>query len=110
MIANNGTLFKSGAAVLLVAFAGVAGAVSNLDAHGQSKVSNAMAKKWSQQDTGKDGYQAQQSKNVVNIGSKKGGDCVVNVGTVEAPQKGQKAQKAPKDIVVTTKEVINVCK
>lgn len=110
MIASNRIVFQSGIGIILVAFAGMAGAVSNLDSHGQSKVSNAMAKKWSQQDTGKDGYQAQQSKNVVNVGSKKGGDCVVNVGTVEAPQKGQKAQKAPKDIVVTTKEVINVCK
>ena len=109
MIANNRFLFRSGTALVLVVLAGAAGAVANLAAHGQSKVSNAMAKKWSQ--TGAvDGYTAQQDKKVVNIGSKRGGDCVVNVGTVEAPQKGQKAQKAPKDIIVTTKEVINVCK
>ncbi|MCF8211064.1 MAG: hypothetical protein K9K38_16925 [Rhodoferax sp.] len=90
--------------VAMLCSAAASVAVSNLDAHGQSKVSNAMAKKWSSSDTSKDGYNAQQDKRVVNIGSKKGGDCVVNVGTV------QKGQKAPKDVVVTTKEVINVCK
>jgi hypothetical protein len=110
MNANNRFLFKISAALVLVVFAGAASAVANLDAHGQSKVSNAMAKKWSQTGAVESGYKAQQDKSLVNIGSKKGGDCVVNVGTVEAPQKGQKAQKAPKDIIVTTKEVINVCK
>jgi hypothetical protein len=41
----------------------------------------------------------------VNIGSKRGGGCNdVNVGTAKA------GQKAPKDIVVTTKNVINICK
>ena len=75
-----------------------------LDSHSQSKISNAMAKKWSNQDAGKDGYQVQQDQSVVNIGSKKGGNCTVNIGTV------QKGDKAPKEIVVTTKEVINVCK
>jgi hypothetical protein len=100
----NKFLAQSSIGLVLVLAGNAAFAVSNLDAHGQSKVSNAMAKKWSQSDTDKNGYQAQQDKQVVNIGSRKGGDCVVNVGTV------QKGQKAPKDIVVTTKEVINVCK
>lgn len=79
-------------------------AIQNLDAHGQSKVNNALAKKWTQSDPAQSGYQAQQGKSVVNVGSKKAGNCVVNVGSV------QKGQKAPKEIVVTTKEVINVCK
>ena len=100
----NKFLAQSSLGLVLILAGNTAFAVSNLDAHGQSKVSNAMAKKWSQSDTDKNGYQAQQDKSVVNIGSKRGGDCVVNVGTV------QKGQKAPKDIVVTTKEVINVCK
>lgn len=100
----NKFLVRSGAGLFMLLVGGSASAVQNLDAHGQSKVSNAMAKKWSQQGTDTDGYKTQQDKRVVNIGSKKGGDCVVNVGTV------QKGQKAPKDIVVTTKEVINVCK
>lgn len=103
MIANK-FFVQGGVGLFLLVVGGSAVAVQNLDAHGQSKVNNAMAKKWSQSDSNKDGYKAQQDKSVVNIGSKKGGDCVVNVGTV------QKGQKAPKDIVVTTKEVINVCK
>lgn len=81
-------------------------AAQGMDAHGTSKVDKAMAKKWSQADTSQDGYQAQQGKSVVNIGSKKAGNCVVNVGTT----KKEKGVKAPKDVVVTTKEVINVCK
>jgi hypothetical protein len=100
----NKLIFRTAAGLISLLACNAVFAVSNLDAHGQSKVSNAMAKKWSQSDASKDGYNAQQDKKVVNIGSKKGGDCVVNVGTV------QKGQKAPKDIVVTTKEVINVCK
>lgn len=79
-------------------------AVQGLDASGNSKVNNAMAKKWSKTDTSGDGYKAQQDKRVVNIGNKRSNDCNVNVGTV------QPGQKAPKEIVVTTKEVINVCK
>ena len=100
----NKLFFRVAAGLLSVIVSSAVFAVSNLDAHGQSKVSNAMAKKWSQSDPAQDGYKSQQDKSVVNIGSKKGGDCVVNVGTV------QKGQKAPKEIVVTTKEVINVCK
>ena len=100
----NKFLIQSGVVLFSLLAGDLALAVANLDAHGQSKVSDAMAKKWTQSDGNKDGYQAQQDKSVVNIGSKKGGNCVVNVGTV------QKGQKAPKDIVVTTKEVINVCK
>lgn len=79
-------------------------AVQGLDASGNSKVNNAMAKKWSKTESSGDGYNAQQDKRVVNIGSKRSNDCSVNVGTV------QSGQKAPKEIVVTTKEVINVCK
>lgn len=91
-------------AFFFLGMAGSAGAIQGLDAHGQSKVSKAMARKWSQSDPAKDGYSNQMNKSVVNIGSKKAGDCNLNVGTV------QPGQKAPKEIVVTTKEVINVCK
>lgn len=91
-------------AFLLLFVSQNADAVQGLDAHGQSKVSKAMARKWSQSDQGKDGYSNQLNKSVVNIGSKKAGDCNLNVGTV------QSGQKAPKEIIVTTKEVINVCK
>lgn len=103
MNANNLAL-RAGAGVLMVVLASTAFAAQGVDASGNSKINNAMAKKWSQSEPSKDGYKAQQDKRVVNFGSKKGGDCVVNVGTV------QPGQKAPKEIVVTTKEVINVCK
>lgn len=87
-----------------VLMGGVAFAAQGLDAHGQGKVNNAVAKKWSQSDGNKSGYQVQQGNTVTHIGSKKNGDCNVNVGSV------QPGQKAPKEVVVTTKEVINVCK
>ena len=74
----------------------------NMDARSQSKVSNSMAKKWSSTEV-QDGYQVQESKQIVNIGSKKAGTCNVNIGTV------QKGQKAPKEVIVTAKDVINVC-
>lgn len=80
-------------------------AVQNLDSHGQTKVNNAMAKKWATAD-GKGPNPAQQNS-VVNIGSKKNGGCNLNIGTVDA--KTAKGRQ-PKDVVVTTKEVINVCK
>lgn len=88
-------------ATIFCATTGVASAVQNLNASSQTKVNNAMAKAW--QKGGNPNDPALQ-KRVVNIGSKKAGTCDVNVGTV------QPGQRAPKDIVVTTKEVINVCK
>ena len=80
-------------------------AVQNLDARGQTKVNNAMAKKWANSD-GKGANPAQQNT-VVNVGSKRAGGCNLNVGTVD-PKAGK--GKQPKEIVVTTKEIINVCK
>lgn len=80
-------------------------AVQNLDSHGQTKVNNAMAKKWANSD-GKGANPAQQNT-VVNVGSKRTGGCNLNIGTVDAnTAKGRR----PKDVVVTTKEVINICK
>jgi hypothetical protein len=81
-------------------------AVQNLDAHGQTKVNNAMAKKWATSD-GKGANPAQQNT-VVNVGSKRNGGCNLNVGTVDP--KASKGGKQPKEIVVATKEIINVCK
>ncbi|MEN9372650.1 MAG: hypothetical protein RIR79_202 [Pseudomonadota bacterium] len=102
---NANKLFFSAVAISTSVLMGhTAFAVQGLDAHGQSKVSGAVAKKWSQSDSSKSGYQVQQGNTVTNIGSKKNGNCGVNVGTV------QPGQKAPKEVVVTTKEVINVCK
>lgn len=96
------------ACVSVSLFMGSASAVEGLGASGNAKINNAMAKKWTEKDkdpNAKDGYNNPvNQKRVVNIGHKKSGDCVVNVGTA------QPGQRAPKEIVVTTKEVINVCK
>lgn len=92
----------AGVAMLMAAPA--ANAEQGLNASSQTKVNKAKAKGWSSQDVKKDGYERQNEKTLVHIGSKKGGDCSVNVGTAKP------GEKAPKDIVVTTKEVINICK
>lgn len=91
-----------GTAMLAVAFS--ANAEQGLNSSSQTKVNKAKAQAWMHQDQKKDGYQRQNEKTLVNIGSKKGGDCNVNVGTAKP------GEKAPKEIVVTTKEVINICK
>ena len=96
--------------VMIIAFLGSAvslqaQAVQGLDASGQTKVNNAMAKRWSEQAKGE--KTPTDEKRVVNVGSKRQGTCNVNVGTTQSDSRyGRK----PKDVVVTTKEVINVCK
>lgn len=82
-------------------------AVQGLGASGQTKVNGAMAKRWSEQSKA-DTKTPTDEKRLVNVGSKKQGTCNVNVGTAQQPTRP--GQRAPKDIVVTTKEVINVCK
>ncbi len=79
-------------------------AEQGLGASSQTKVNKAKAQAWTHQDQKKDGYQRLNEKTFVNFGSKRGGTCAVNVGTA------QPGEKAPKEIVVTTKEVINICK
>lgn len=92
--------------MLVAALAGgmpfAAQAVQNLDARGQTKVNNALAKQWQQRDPAA----KSENRQVVNVGSRRGGDCNVNIGTAQAGKNGRQ----PKDIVVTTKEVINVCR
>lgn len=104
----NKLYFGIAACVAVSLFAGSASAVEGLGASGNAKINSALAKKWTEKDkdpNAKDGYNNPViQKRVVNIGSKKSGDCVVNVGTA------QPGEHAPKEIVVTTKEVINVCK
>lgn len=100
MNANKG-IFVLLAAVAALASTG-AQAVQNLDARGQTKVNNALAKQWQQRDQGA----RMENRQVVNVGSRRGGNCNVNVGTVQPGKNGRQ----PKEIVVTTKEVINVCK
>lgn len=79
-------------------------AVQNLNASSQTKVNNAIAKAWQK---GGNPQDPALQKQVVNIGSKRAGTCNVNVGSAQPQKPGQ---RAPKDVVVTTKEVINVCK
>lgn len=106
MNANKTTLPALCLTLLLAA--GPTWAVQGLESSGQSKVNNALAKRWSEQDKAqqqaKSGYQRLDDKRVVNVGNSRQNNCNVNVGTA------QPGQRAPKDIVVTTKEVINVCK
>ena len=92
------------AVVLVVSLSFDVGAEQGLGASSQTKVNKAKAKGWSAQDTKKDGYEQRNEKTLVNIGSKRAGNCSVNVGTAKP------GEKAPKEIVVTTKEVINICK
>ncbi len=80
-------------------------AVQGLDASGQTKVNKALAERWVRQgDTSK--KTLAEERRVTNIGSKRDGTCNVNVGTAQPNSRGT----APKNIVVTTKEVVNVCK
>ncbi len=95
-----------------LALAGVPAAMAetnnpqHLQNRGQMKVANVKAKQWTKDGAGKSssGYQKQQDQTLVNVGSKKAGTCNMNVGTT-AP-----GQKAPKDVVVTAKDIINICK
>ncbi len=95
--------FVIGVVGLLLGLAvSVVSAEQGVDATSQTKINNAKAKAWTDGSIKKDD---RFKKDVVNIGSKRGGGCNdVNVGTAKA------GQKAPKDIVVTTKNVINICK
>lgn len=97
MIANKSFCLVAGLA--LAAVVGVAQAEPGLNASSQTKVNTAKSKMWSNSE----------SKNPlgdrsVSVGSKAGGTCGVNVGTVKP------GEKAPKNIVVTTKDVINICR
>lgn len=83
---------------------------ADLNATSQNKVNSAQAKKWSTSSGTGDAYNNPvDQKRVVNIGSKKNGGCSnVNIGSVVGKRKP--GEKVPKEIVVTTKEVINICK
>lgn len=76
---------------------------THLNTSGQSKVHSAMARGY-QKSGDTDGYSKIQKQSQVNIGSKKAGTCNMNVGSTEAGQKNSK------DVIVTSKNIINVCK
>ncbi|TRZ91006.1 MAG: hypothetical protein D4R84_15145 [Rhodocyclaceae bacterium] len=97
----NRHFLRIGAGLVLGFAVSVVLAEQGVDARSQTKINNAKAKAWTDGSIKDDRFK----KDVVNIGSKRGGGCNdVNVGTVKA------GEKAPKDIVVTTKNVINICK
>lgn len=104
----NKSWFQAAVCISASVFACSALAVQGVDASGNSKINNAMAKKWTEKDkdpNAKDGYNNPvNQKRVVNFGSRKDNTCNVNIGTA------QPGQKAPKNITVGVKEVINVCK
>jgi hypothetical protein len=81
-------------------------AVQNLDAHGNQKVNSAMAKRWSTQEKGQ--KTPTDEKQVVYVGSRKQGTCNLNVGTT--PANDNRYGRKSNDVVVATKDVINVCK
>ena len=74
---------------------------THLNPRGQSKVNRALAKGYLQ--SGAEDMQKQQTQ--VNIGSKRAGTCTMNVGA--SPGSGGNDSK---EIIVTAKEIINVCK
>ena len=76
---------------------------THLNTSGQTKVNRALARGY-QKSGDTDGYTRQQQKSQVNIGSKKAGTCNMNIGSTEPGKKGSK------EVIVTSKEIINVCK
>ena len=76
---------------------------THLNTSGQSKVNKALARGY-QKSGDTDGYARMQQQSQVNIGSKKAGTCNMNIGST------QPGQKNSKDVIVTSKEIINVCK
>lgn len=93
---------KAALAAVLILWGAAAIAEPGLNASSQTKVNNAKAKAWTNSDANRKDPALE--KRVVNMGSKRAGDCNVNVGTARP------GEKAPREIVVTTKEVINICK
>ena len=76
---------------------------THLNTSGQTKVNKALARGY-QQSGDTDGYTRMQQQSQVNIGSKKPGTCNMNIGST------QPGQKNSKEVIVTSKEIINVCK
>lgn len=73
---------------------------THLHTSGQMKVNKALAKGYLQ--AGATGVQQNQTQ--VNIGSRRQGTCNMNVGTQNP------GDKNAKEVIVTSKEIINICK
>ncbi len=115
MSANN-VRFVSLAAVIGLLSSSVAFAVP-LDSRSTTKVNNAKASAWRYSGSGESNPEANKpaalQKQVVNIGSKKNNTCNLNVGSQtnqRKPGDPKFGQKAPKEVIVTSKDIINICK
>lgn len=73
---------------------------THLHTSGQMKVNKAMAKGYLQAGAGG----MQQNQTQVNFGSRRQGTCNMNVGTQNP------GDKNAKEVIVTSKEIINICK
>jgi hypothetical protein len=108
---KHGMFVVASVALATFALSGVVSAAP-LDAHSTTKINNAKAQAWSYQAQGKKNPEADKplalQKQIVNMGSRKDNTCNMNVGTVQGKPKA--GQRAPKEIIVTAKDVINVCK
>lgn len=75
---------------------------THLGNSGNTKVNSVKAKRYMQDEGEGDGY-SDNSDTVVHFGSAKKGDCNLNVGS-------SSGGKNDKDVVVTAKNIINICK
>ncbi len=98
------TVAVSAFTILLAASVSVLAEINkgqHLNTRGQSKVNSALAKGYAQGGA-EGGGSIQQTQ--VNIGSRKAGNCTMNVGTQPSGGKGSK------EVIVTSKDIINICK
>ena len=98
-------------------FSGNAAFAVPLDSRSTTKVNNAKASAWRYSGAGESNPEANKpaalQKQVVNIGSKKNNTCNLNVGSQtnqRKPGEAKYGQKAPKEVIVTSKDIINICK
>lgn len=84
------------------ALAGDINKSTHLGNEGNTKVNAVKAKRYQQSIGDNDGY-SDNSDTVVHFGSAKKGDCNLNVGA-------SPSGKNDKDVVVTAKNIINICK
>jgi hypothetical protein len=99
-----GRMLKFGVLVLLVSTTFYAAAAEFnkspfLNARGDGKIRQALARSYMQAGAG--ATSVQQSRSVVNIGNRRDGNCEVNIAV---------GGKDTKEIVSTVQEVINYCK
>lgn len=75
----------------------------HLNNTGQTKVNAAQAKNYMNKEGGGNGYN-NNGNTIVNVGNRRQGTCNLNVGATDPNNKNNK------EVVVTAKNIINVCK